>query len=401
MKYGLIGERLGHSFSKPIHEQLAGYTYEICEIPRDKIDAFFDRRDFAAINVTIPYKEAAMAHLDHVDPVAKKVGAANTVVNRGGRLFGYNTDVYGMTALFRHAGIDPSGKKVAILGTGGTSKTASVCVRELGAATVIRASRTAREGAVCYEELYARHADADIIVNTTPVGMYPAVEGCPIELDRFERLSGVIDAVYNPIRTELVSEALARGIAAEGGLYMLVAQAVRASEIFTDTTFPEGTLERIYAEILKQKENIVLVGMPSSGKSSVGRRLAELLGREFTDTDDVAVTLLGCDIPTAFRERGEAAFRDVESEAVRLCARESSRVIATGGGAILRGMNVRALSRSGRLYFIDRPLSRDRAAIEKRYRERYPIYTSVADVHIDGSGSVCEVADRIIKEFCK
>ena len=412
MKYGLIGEKLGHSFSKPLHEQLAGYTYEITEIAREDIDKFFTKADFEAINVTIPYKEIALSHMDATEPLAKEVGAVNTVVNRGGKLYGYNTDVYGMTELFRHAKIDPEGKKVAILGTGGTSKTARVCLGILGAGEVIRVSRTAKADAVTYDELYEKHGDVDIIVNTTPVGTYPNVNNSPIDISRFPELSGVIDAVYNPLRTELVSEALSMGIRAEGGLYMLAAQAVRASEIFIDTKYPNGTVDEIYAKLLSQKENIVLVGMPSSGKSTVGKYISERLGRELVDTDGIITENEGTDIPTIFRERGERGFRDAEAKAVSAAAKETSRIIATGGGAILRPENVRALKRCGRIYFIDRPLEQliptssrplasDRAALEQRYRERYPIYTSVCDVRIDGSGSIEDVAERIIKEFCK
>ena len=412
MKYGLIGEKLGHSFSKPLHEQLAGYTYEITEIAREDIDKFFTKADFEAINVTIPYKEIALSHMDEAEPLAKEVGAVNTVVNRGGKLYGYNTDVYGMTELFRHAAIDPEGKKVAILGTGGTSKTARVCLQHMGAGEVIRVSRTAKADAVTYEELYEKHGDVDIIVNTTPVGTYPNVNNSPIDISRFSKLSGVIDAVYNPLRTELVSEALSMGIRAEGGLYMLAAQAVRASEIFIDTKYPNGTVDEIYRKLLGQKENIVLVGMPSSGKSTVGKYIAQRLGRELVDTDGIITENEGTDIPTIFRERGEREFRDIEAVAVSAAAKETSRIIATGGGAILRPENVRALKRCGRIYFIDRPLDQliptssrplasDRAALEQRYRERYPVYTSVCDVRIDGSGSIEDVAERIIKEFCK
>ena len=256
MKYGLIGEKLGHSFSKPLHEQLAGYTYEITEIAREDIDNFFASADFEAINVTIPYKEIALSYMNEAEPLAKEVGAVNTVVNRGGKLYGYNTDVYGMTELFRHAKIDPEGKKVAILGTGGTSKTARVCLGILGAGEVIKVSRTSKADAVTYEELYEKHGDVDIIVNTTPVGTYPSVDCAPVDISRFSKLSGVIDAVYNPLRTELVSEALSMGIRAEGGLYMLAAQAVRASEIFIDTKYPNGTVDKIYRTLLRQKEKL-------------------------------------------------------------------------------------------------------------------------------------------------
>lgn len=412
MKYGLIGERLGHSYSKPIHEALCGYEYEIREIERGALSGFLEAREFEAINVTIPYKELVIPHLDFVDGAAGRIGAVNTVVNRGGKLYGYNTDLYGMCELFRHAGIDPSGKKAAVLGTGGTSKTARACLMALGASEIVTVSRRSGGGAVSYDELYERHSDVRIIVNTTPLGMYPNPDGCPIDLKRLGAVEGVIDAVYNPLVTELILSARERGIKAEGGLYMLVAQAVRASEIFFDKEYPKGTAERIYKKIYAEKENIVLIGMPSSGKSTVGRIIAERLSRELVDSDTVTVKNEGMDIPAIFAKRGEGYFRDAESAAIKECANASGRVIATGGGAVLREENVRALGRSSRLYFIDRPLehliptadrplSKSREAIEKMHRERYPIYTAVCDAHIDGSGSPEEVADRIIKEFCK
>lgn len=412
MKYGLIGEKLGHSYSKPIHEALADYEYEIHEIAREDVPAFLAEREFKAINVTIPYKETVIPHLDCIDPAAERIGAVNTVVNRDGKLFGYNTDLYGMSELFRHAGIDPKGKKAAVLGTGGTSKTAVACLTELGAREIVTVSRRTGGGAVSYDELYLSHKDVEIIVNTTPLGMYPNPDGSAVDLSRLGCVFGVIDAVYNPLSTELILSARERGIKAEGGLYMLVAQAVYASEIFLGKKHPKGAAERIYKKIYTEKENVVLVGMPSSGKSTVGKIIAERLSRELLDTDTVIVQNEGTDIPSIFASHGEKYFRDAETAAVRECANASSLVIATGGGAILREENVRALRRSGRLYFIDRPLeclvptadrplSKSREAIEKIYRDRYPIYTSVCDVHIDGSGSAVEVAERIIEEFCK
>lgn len=416
MQYGCIGEHLGHSFSAEIHALLADYKYEICEVARDSLDDFMRRRDFCGINVTIPYKQAVIPYLYYVDESAKAIGAVNTVVNRDGRLYGYNTDVYGMTKLINRIGIDMQGKKVAILGTGGTSKTARAVSSALGAREIITVSRRAGDGSASYEDLYSDHADVEVIINTTPCGMYPYADGgadrvaTPVDVSRFPALCGVVDAVYNPLRTNLILDARDRGIPSEGGLYMLVAQAVRASEIFLDTVYPDDVCESVYGRILKSKENVVLCGMPSSGKSTVGRLLSERLSRSFVDTDEVIVDVEKCQITDIFRERGEKAFRDIESEAVRAVSEKSGAVIATGGGAILRDENVRRLKRNGCLVFLDRPLSEliptsdrplasDREAIEKRYNERYPRYNSVADIVIAVDTDACGVADKIIKEL--
>ncbi|MBQ7387242.1 MAG: shikimate dehydrogenase [Clostridia bacterium] len=412
MKYGCIGEHLGHSFSGEIHSALSDYEYEICEVSRDALDAFMTARDFLAINVTIPYKELVIPHLHYIDPMAREIGAVNTVVNREGLLYGYNTDFYGMSALIAHAGISLNDKKVIILGTGGTSKTAVAVASHLGAKETIRVSRTEREDAISYERLYLEHTDADIIINTTPAGMFPKLDACPVDISRFKSLSGVIDAIYNPLRSRLILDARAHGISAEGGLYMLVAQAVRASEIFLDIEYPAGTTDRVYEKIYKSKENIVLVGMPASGKSTVGALIASELSRELVDTDTLIVEREGAKIPDIFATKGEKYFRDRECEVIADTASASSLVIATGGGAPLREENVTSLRQNGRIYFIDRspnllvptsdrPLAKDRAAIEDRYRERYPIYSGICDKKIDADGTSREVAEKILEDFRK
>lgn len=410
LEYGCIGEVLGHSFSKDIHNALADYDYRLREVARDELDAFMTERRFHAINVTIPYKEAVIPHLCEIDEHARLIGAVNTIVNRDGRLYGYNTDFYGMCRLLEHAGIDPKGKKAVVLGSGGTSKTAYAVLSSLGAAEVIRVSRTKREQSADYEELYRDHADAEILINTTPVGMFPHADGCPVELDRLPRLCGVADAVYNPLRTRLVREARARGIAAEGGLYMLVAQAVRASEIFTDKEYPSGTTDSIYNSILGKKENIVLIGMPASGKSTVGALLCKELGREIIDTDELIVRHTGMPISEIFDKYGEEYFRALEREAVAEAAQRSGIIIATGGGAVLDRRNVDELRSNGQLFFLDRspelliptgdrPLASTRAAITKRYNERYDTYCAAADVRVDGDGTAEEVAGSIIRSM--
>lgn len=412
MKYGCIGEHLKHSFSKEIHNALADYEYEILEIEKDKLSEFAEKKDFSAINVTIPYKEQIMPHMYFIDEHARSIGAVNTVVNRDGRLYGYNTDFYGMSMLIKHANIDITDKKVAILGTGGTSKTSLAVAKALGAREIIRVSRSAREDAVSYSQLYENHKDVEIIINTTPTGMFPSIFDSPVDLSCFKKLSGVIDAVYNPLRTTLILESRKRKISAEGGLYMLVAQAVRASEIFIDKSYDDAELSRVYKKIFSEKENVVLIGMPASGKSTVGKLLSEKLGRKFIDTDILIEEKAKKSIPEIFSEYGERGFREIEAEVIREASAITGAVIATGGGAVLREDNVDALKRNGRLYFIDRPLcdliptedrplSSTKEAIEKRYNERYSIYTLSADVKIDASCDADGVSDKIIGDFLK
>ena len=280
MKYGLIGEKLGHSFSKIIHERLGDYEYELREIAPDELNGFMQQRDFLGINVTMPYKADVIPYLDWIDDVAKEIGAVNTIVNRDGKLYGYNTDFYGMTKLFAHAGIDARGKKAIIFGTGGTSKTAAAVLKSLGAGEILKVSRSSKQDSITYDELRKSHLDAEIVVNASPVGMYPNIRCMPIDIYEFSNLSGVIDAVYNPLRTLTVLCGKDNGAVAAGGLYMLVSQAVRASELFLNRSFADGVIDEIYNEILKKKENIVLIGMPASGKSTVGKILAKRLGRE-------------------------------------------------------------------------------------------------------------------------
>ena len=411
MKYGLIGEHLGHSFSKVIHEKIGDYVYEIKEIEPENVEKFIAAREFCAINVTIPYKEKVMPMLDYIDDKAKKIGAVNTVVNRGGKLYGYNTDYDGMTALVKKVGAEIDGKKVLIVGTGGTSKTAKAVTCDLGAKEIIFVSNAEASGAISYEELYKNHTDVDVIFNTSPVGMFPRNYNSPLDIIKFPNLTAVIDVVYNPLRTQLVMSAKNLGLKSEGGLYMLVSQAVYAYEHFMDKEISKEIVDEIYSEIVNEKSNIVLIGMPSSGKTTVGKLLASKTGKAFIDTDEEIVKEYG-DIPTLFKEKGEAYFRDVEAKTVEEVSKLNGMIIATGGGAILRHSNVQALKQNGALYFIDRdpelllptsdrPLASDREAVMKRYNERYEIYCKSADCQINGNGTPSEVADLILKEYLK
>lgn len=412
MKYGLIGERLGHSFSKDVHGMLSDYEYEICEIARDDLDGFMKRADFKAINVTIPYKEAVMPYLSYISAEAKLIGSVNTIVKRGDKLYGYNTDFLGMTAQIKKMRLDLLGKKTVILGTGGTAKTARAVAKSLGAEPIITVSRTRKEGAIDYEELLGEHTDARVIINTTPVGMYPDNFSSPIDVGAFPMLEGVIDAVYNPIRTSLVVDALERGIRAEGGLYMLVAQAVYASEIFLDVKYPIEKLNKIYNKIRRKKENIVLIGMPASGKSTVSKLIASELSRERLDTDTMVTEARGMSIPEIFEAEGEAAFREYEATEVANASLQNGRIIATGGGVILNHNNIKMLKQNGVIFFIDRPydkllptvdrpLANDKEAIKKRYEERYDLYRASADFIIDANDTPVGVSRKITGAFYK
>ncbi len=410
MKYACIGEHLKHSFSKEIHAALADYEYGIMEIPKDELDSFMKKADFSGINVTIPYKEAVIPYLSSLDKTALEIGSVNTVVKRSGALYGYNTDFYGMSKLFSKAGIDPCCKKAAVLGTGGTSKTARAVLKSLGASEIITVSRSKTDGVFTYDELYEKHSDIEILVNTTPLGMFPENEGCAADISKFKRLSGVIDAVYNPLRSRLILSAAEKGIPCEGGLYMLVAQAVFASEIFLDRKYPDGTLDSVFEKILKSKETIVLTGMPGSGKSTVGRLLAKELGRVFFDTDAVIEEKAGITIKEIFERHGEAYFRDLESAVIEELSKKSSAVISSGGGAVLRDENIRRFKSNGRIVFIDRdvnelvptesrPLASDIAAIKARYLERYPRYLSTMDASVKVDGPPTAVVNKIKTEL--
>ena len=407
MEFGLIGEHLGHSFSKTIHGMLTDAPYELHELRPDELAAFLAERDFRGINVTIPYKRAVMPHLDGLAPSAFACDAVNCIVNRDGRLTGYNTDYDGFIALASHAGVDFQGARVVILGAGGAASAVAAAARDMGAASVLNACRRPLEGQLQIAEPETWN-DCDIIVNATPVGMYPDWQGKLLDLSIFPHLRGVLDCIYNPLRTRLVLDAQERGIPAGGGLYMLVGQAVRARELFDGRSLPEGACEQVYERILRGKRNIVLTGMPSCGKTTVGRLLAARTGRHYIDIDEVISLQAGMEIPDIFAREGEAGFRSRETAAIESVAAEQGLIIATGGGAVLKDENVRLLRHNGIICLLqrdlslltptaDRPLSRDRAALQALYERRLPFYLRAAEVQIDNNGPLERTTEELEK----
>ena len=391
MEYGCIGEKLGHSFSKEIHNALADYDYRLQELKREELPEFFNKKEFKAINVTIPYKQDVIPYLHWISDEARSINAVNTIVNKNGKLYGYNTDFYGLKALIDRENVSLNNKKVAILGSGGTSNTAYAVAQNMGASLVVKVSRNKKDGYITYEELYSDFNDCEIIINTTPCGMYPNTDTVAVELSKLTSVEAVFDAVYNPLKSRLILDAKAKNITAVGGLYMLVSQAAFAVEKFIDAEVDNERVEEIFQNLYKQKMNIALIGMPASGKTSVGKALSESLGKIFVDCDEEIVKNQNKCIPEIFAESGEAYFREVEKNVIRNISKQNSQIISTGGGAILREENVNCLKRNGKLFFINadfsrlsptdsRPLSDTADKLKKLYDERIDIYKSTADV---------------------
>ena len=411
MRYGLIGSPLGHSHSPFLHERMGGEGYALLELPESALAGFFAAKEFDGVNVTIPYKRAVIPLLDEVDDTARECGAVNTVINRGGRLIGYNTDLYGMRFALDAAGIFLAGKRVVILGSGGTSHTARALAAREGAASVRVVSRSGEYG---YSDL-SPLADAEILLNTTPVGMFPHMDAEPLSLSAFPALEGFFDAVYNPLRTRLALAADERGIKRADGLLMLAAQAKASRELFTGGEIPGrgdrravAVIMGAYRALFLSLTNIVLVGMPGSGKTTVGGELAALLGRELVDTDELVERKAGRSIPDIFAEDGEAAFRDLEQKAVFNAGSMQGKVIATGGGAVLRPENRLSLAANGFVVYLRRDT--DRLAREGRplslsgdlaamLAARDPVYSAFADLITTNSGDPKTVATKIAEAF--
>ena len=402
MRYGLLGKKLGHSYSKPIHEQLGGYSYQLFE--REDAGKFLTEEDFAGINVTIPYKETVIPYCAELSPRAQSIGSVNTILRRNdGTLYGDNTDYYGFQYMLKKAGADPKGKKALVLGSGGASKTVCAVLKDAGAEEVVVISRNGENN---YNNL-EKHYDAELIVNTTPVGMYPVCDASPMDLMPFVKCSAVLDVIYNPAKTELLLQAEELGKTAVNGLSMLVAQAKRACELFMGEDIPDGKIDTITENIRKSTQNIVLIGMPGCGKSSVGKRLAELLGRPFYDNDEEIVKRAGKNIPEIFAQDGEEAFRKLESEVFAELTAKSGLVIAAGGGIVTRSENKRSLRRNSLCVWLKRDLAElDTAGrpvsqakgVQKIYEERLPLYLDFAEKEYDNTG-ICETAERIAEEL--
>ena len=405
-RYGLLGEKLGHSFSPEIHRELGGYGYTLMEVRPEDLPSFFAERDFDAINVTIPYKETVLPWMDSVSEAAGKIGCVNTVVkDASGALHGFNTDYYGFTQMVRKSRITVSGRKCLVLGSGGASKTVRTVLRDLGASEIVTISRNGPDN---YENI-ARHADARVIVNATPVGMYPRNGVSPVDLACFPALEGVLDLIYNPARTALLLAAEERGIPHLNGLYMLVAQAKQASELFRDIRIDDGEIDRIAALISNETADIVLIGMPGSGKTTVGRLLAEREKRPFMDTDSLIEERTGCTCGEYLRAHGEDAFRRLETEALRQACMHTGCVIATGGGVVTRPENRDIMRQNGVIFHLERPLemlsdSGDRplsATPEKLaalLKVRAPLYEAMRDYvirNLDMEETVREIGQRM------
>ena len=412
LRTGLLGEKLSHSFSPQIHRALVGgrYTYELYERAPDEVEGFIKGHEWDAINVTIPYKQAVMPYLDEITSEARRIGAVNTITRLpDGRLRGDNTDYFGFRRTLTACGCDPAGKKALVLGNGGAAATAVTVLSDMGARVVLLGKSDRSVGGLApepYDTVYDRHADAELVVNCTPVGMYPKLVGQTlITLTRLPRIRAVFDMVYNPARTALLQEAMSLGIPAYNGLLMLVAQAKRASELFLGEDLPDEAINTIVESISRETGNIVLVGMPGSGKSTVGKRLAQALGRPFVDTDTLIVEAAGRSIPDIFAADGEEVFRTYETEAVKQAGMMSGAVIATGGGVVTRQRNYAPLFQNGRIVFIRRDLARlptrgrplsQTTPPEAMYAKRLPLYEAFADATVENNGSVEDTVADIL-----
>ena len=402
MRAGLLGRKLSHSYSPLIHSFLGNYSYELFEREPDMIKSLLDQTDLRGCNVTIPYKKAVIQYLDILSPTAQKLGSVNTIIRTSdGKLYGYNTDHYGSHQLILKSGIEVSGKKILVLGSGGASNTVIQVLYELGAEPVI----ISRSGEYNYDNLHI-HKDAQVIINTTPVGMYPDTDASPIEVRQFPRLKGVIDLIYNPYRTRLLMDAEENGIPNINGLWMLVAQAKRSAELFLETELPDSIIGEIHREVNAKMRNIILIGMPGCGKSTVGNALANALGKPFLDSDYEICRMTGKSIPQIIQEDGEAAFRKKESKVLLDFGKRSGIILATGGGCVTVPENRSLLRQNSTVIWLQRALEKlptygrplsQTTSLQKMYEMRAPLYEQFSDVIVSNDGSLDDTINSIIQ----
>lgn len=401
MKCGLLGRKLGHSYSPQIHGLLSDYDYALFEKEPEELEAFLTQGNFHGLNVTIPYKKAVIPYLKELSPVAARLGAVNTIVRRpDGSLIGHNTDYFGFQTMVEASGLKPAGKKTLVLGSGGASNTAVAVMEEMGSQVIV----VSRSGENNYDNL-SQHQDAAIIVNATPVGMYPQVDASPISLEMFPKLEGVLDLIFNPARTRLLQEAEARGLVAMNGLLMLVAQAKESAQWFTGTSIEDEKIQNIHRTLRKQMENIILVGMPGCGKSTVAKRLAQLAGKEVVDADTQIVAAAGMSIPEIFAQGGEDTFRKIETQVLSELGKRSGIILATGGGCVTRAENYPLLHQNGTIFWLrrdiqklptnGRPISQS-TDLGKLYDVRRPLYEAFADHVIENDGTLQQAAEKIL-----
>lgn len=403
LKCGLLGRKLGHSYSPRIHSMLADYEYLLYEKEPEELEAFIKGGKFDGLNVTIPYKKSVIPYCDELSETAKKIGSVNTLVRRkDGSLYGDNTDAFGFEALLNHSGISPADKKCLVLGTGGAAVTVCAVLENLGAAEVITISRSGDNN---YGNI-AKHADADIIVNATPVGMFPNNGDRVVDLGIFKSLTGVLDVIYNPARTALLLQAEDLGIPCACGLYMLVAQAKKSSEDFTGASIPDSEISRIENVLRNQMQNIVIVGMPGCGKTTVSNALGEKLSRKVIDTDAEIVSRAGMEIPQIFEKFGEEHFRKLETEVMADIGRQGGLIISTGGGCVTREENYPLLHQNGTIFWLrrdtallpkdGRPISL-KSDLNELYEKRRPMYERFADTVISNDGTVEDTVAAIME----
>ena len=401
MLCGLLGRKLQHSYSPQIHKGFGNYAYNLFEVEPTNLKQFFKSQKFQGVNVTIPYKKDVLPYCDELSPIAQKLGAVNTIVRKAdGKLYGHNTDYFGFQSMLKKTGLSVNGKKCLVLGSGGASSTVCAVLEELGADVVI----ISRNGENNYENLFL-HEDASLVINTTPVGMYPNNGSKPVDIRKFPKIEGVLDLIYNPSKTQLLLDAEALGIASENGLWMLVAQAKESAELFTNSSISNEKIAEIHLILKKSMQNIVLIGMPGSGKTTLGSLLAAKTGREFIDADQKIEEQSGMKIPEIFAQYGEKTFRDMETEVLADLGKKSGIVLSTGGGCVTLARNYPLLHQNGTIIWVQRKiseLSRDgrplsqTTSLEQMYLDRKESYEKFADIVIENNNTPEQAVESLI-----